>query len=234
MAQVCIDSKVFTDMRFKALARNLKITVDEAIGKCLRVWHCCMQSEKSVLTTDMINDCVDNPEFCRHMLAVGLARPSDDDKNLIYIAGTKGNLEKKSEVVKTNAVKAKPLALQVVGANEIIALYCDEFFKLYKTKWKPDGKSLGLAKGIVKDFGIDGTKRLVKAYFQIKRQDFVRKHHDWGTFKLNLNVVQVQAGIGRVVGTEESKVIERTNQNQSAAQRYLAQVGEETTKNETS
>jgi hypothetical protein len=233
MAQVCIDSKVFTDMRFKALARNLKISVDDAIGKCLRVWHCCMQLEKSELTDDMIDDCVDIPGFHRQMLSVGLARFANTEARSIYIAGTRGRLEKKSEIL---ALTPKPRAIKKVdppsGVNEIVALYHDEFFKLYRIKWKPDGKSLGIAKGMVKDFGLDVTKKLVSAYFQIRRQDFTRKHHDWGTFKLNLNVVQVQSGIGRVIGTDESKTIERTNQNLSAAQRYLEKVGQEGVNNE--
>jgi hypothetical protein len=222
MAQVCIDSKIFTDVRFKALARALKTSVDEAIGKCLRVWHCCMQLEKSILTAAMINDCVDTSDFCRHMLDAGLARLVDEAEGLVYVAGTKGHLENKQQVLKPKAVKKT--AAEPSGVNEVIALYHDEFLKLYRIKWKPDGKSLGLAKGMVKDFGLETTKRLVTAYFQIKRQDFTRKHHDWATLRLNLNVVQVQAGIGRVVGTEESKVIERTNQNLAVGQRYLESV----------
>jgi hypothetical protein len=121
--------------------------------------------------------------------------------------------------LKTLLKSKKPA--KVEGAHEFIAYYCEEFKKVYKTNPPIDGKSQGLAKTLVKDLGLAKCKDLVLTYLQMRRRDFVLKHHDLVTFKFNLNAITVQANRGKSADHYDAENIGLESHNKNAIDAYL-------------
>lgn len=117
-------------------------------------------------------------------------------------------------------IKTKKLA-KVDGTKDFIAFYCEEFKKIYRTNPEVDGKSAGLCKTLVKDLGLAKCKLLMLTYMQMRRKDFVLKHHDLVTFKFNLNAITVQANVGRSVDHYDAENIGLQSHNQQAIDAYL-------------
>jgi len=73
--------------------------------------------------------------------------------------------------------------------NLLIAFYCEEYKSKYKFNPPIDGKSAGLAKTLLKDFGLEKAKKLIAAYLKMNDKRFIDKRHDFATMKLHLNSV---------------------------------------------
>lgn len=96
MARVSIDDHAFKDLRFKKLARILKITSLDAIGRMLPLWSYCTENATYDIDPGVIDLIYDgmlpNPQdFEAALIEVGLVTKGACGK--LHVCGTQGRVE---------------------------------------------------------------------------------------------------------------------------------------------
>lgn len=220
MPNIEIEEKLWDDARFRAVALTLNLDLYSVVGRCAKLWQQIILREKDLLTPAEIDFLAEKQGFAAALIKANLA---EKKQKFVRIKGIGERLKK---TTKESKKALKTVVDEELGkrTSELIAHYCDEFSALYGVKWRPDGKSIGIAKAIAKDFPTPVAKEYISAFFKIRREDVSRNHHDWGTFRLKLTMVQVQVGRGQIIGTKQAAENERTQTNIQAGQRYLARV----------
>jgi hypothetical protein len=85
--RVNVDSSVFTDVRFRLLAKVMKISQYDAIGRCVAIWMGCYDRRSKCLSKCEADASADLDGFADALLEVGLAstsRTKDADKIVIH------------------------------------------------------------------------------------------------------------------------------------------------------
>lgn len=90
MPRLNIDSTAFTDPRFEILASKLAINRHEALGRCLLVWHVCLERERYVLPGPIIDAAAGIDGFAAAMSESHLACAR---RGGFYVTGTRGRIE---------------------------------------------------------------------------------------------------------------------------------------------
>jgi hypothetical protein len=96
MARMSVDEKAFQDIRFKKLAKILRITALDAVGRMLPLWNYC--TENGVYEIDigiielLYSGLIPRSDlFEKHLIESKLIIKSEDDK--LYVCGTRGRIE---------------------------------------------------------------------------------------------------------------------------------------------
>jgi hypothetical protein len=113
------------------------------------------------------------------------------------------------------------LGLAQSKTNLFIAAYCEAFKERYGTHPVIDGKSLGLARTLIKDLGLTPAISLVKTYLTMNDSFFTLKSHDLGTLKLNLNSVKIKKETGNRINAPQARKLEQEDGNRAVMRRYL-------------
>lgn len=87
-----IETKAFTDMRFKILGKRLGIDKWSARARCEDLWEYCTQHETYYLTKNIIDTITECENFAENILHEDVALATSD-KYGIYINGTDGRIE---------------------------------------------------------------------------------------------------------------------------------------------
>ncbi|HMX98738.1 MAG TPA: hypothetical protein PK473_03105 [Nitrosomonas sp.] len=114
----------------------------------------------------------------------------------------KNKKESKREKIKIEEVlpvkkEEQSLAFARDSTNLLIRAYCDAFKLKYKTNPPIDGKTVGLAKNLLKHISLERAQNLIQVYLQMEDSWFKNKHHDFVTFTQNLNKIQVAMNNGK-------------------------------------
>jgi hypothetical protein len=107
------------------------------------------------------------------------------------------------------------------NARAFLAAYCRAWKLRYKTNPPIGGKPAGLAKQIVKDLGTEKACTLVETFLRMEDYWFLKKRHDLGTFKENLNAVVQYHDTGESIGETEARHADSASFHKNQMQRIL-------------
>lgn len=146
------------------------------------------------------------------ILSANSISSSNSDSNSNSVSLKRGSENSKSEKAPTKVVAP----LKYSTAN-LIATYCDNWKKVYKSSINPmiDGKSAKLLKNFLDHFGKEKSELVVNTYFKMPDKWFLTKKHDIATMLGNTNSIIHFLETGRVVTATELLNIEKkvTNEN---------------------
>lgn len=74
--RLSVESSVFTDPRFKLLAKKLGMGKFEVVGRCTAVWLCCYERRDHRLSADMIDAAAEHEGFADALVTCELATQS--------------------------------------------------------------------------------------------------------------------------------------------------------------
>ncbi len=91
MARVNMEQSVFSDPRYRVLARELGVDVWSAIGRMTMVWNHCQETCSHVLREEIVNHLFeDAPQLSEALLKSELGKKH---RHGIYISGSRGRIE---------------------------------------------------------------------------------------------------------------------------------------------
>lgn len=93
--------------------------------------------------------------------------------------------------------------------KQIVATYCEEWKKRYKSNPTMGGKDIGSLQRLLKDHGLPRAQILVTAYLKMSESFFIRKRHNVMTLSQNIASVGHFADSGQLVTNGSAKSMER-------------------------
>ena len=91
--RVNVDSSVFTDSRFRLLAKHLGINQYEALGRCVALWMTCYDRRSKCLTTAEADASADMDGFANALILVGLATRDECAQDVIEVHGVDARID---------------------------------------------------------------------------------------------------------------------------------------------
>lgn len=125
------------------------------------------------------------------------------------MANSTANLTHSKEL-KKETTKERVSVAPTGNVKEFITHYCDEFMNTYGTNPVFMGRTIGTAKRIVNDLGLETATKLIKAYFQIRIDPwFTSKRHSLDLFEKNIEAIKVFAETGKYITIQHAQSRER-------------------------
>lgn len=92
-----------------------------------------------------------------------------------------------------------------IDSGKVIASYCTAYQARYQARPEIDGKTIGLVKGLLKTHSPEKLSDLIQVYCQMNDPWFLKKCHDFSTFRENLTKVSAAMQTGKDLGAPEKK-----------------------------
>lgn len=108
--------------------------------------------------------------------------------------------DRKSEKNPSGPPAKRASTKENAGYSNLISAYCAAYKTKYNARPPIDGRTQGLVKRIVNDFGVETACLLVQTYLQMDDPWFKTKAHDFVTFYENLTKISASMQAGKTVG----------------------------------
>jgi hypothetical protein len=166
---------------------------------------------EKITANALVPTVVDDAKIEKNVMRLGMRSAFGDNANLQM---AKSKARKKVAKVADDDNGA--------GTREIIGSYCHAYKTRYGSNPVITGKSSGIIKRIVKDVGIDKTKRLIESYLRMDDEWFGTRNHDLPTLEANLSKIANFSETGKIISRSSVRSQERRSANKAAVETFLA------------
>ena len=92
-----------------------------------------------------------------------------------------------------------------VGKERVIAVYSSAYKSRYQVRPEIDGKTIGLINSLLKTHSVEKLSNLIDAYLKMDDPWFIKKAHDFSTFRENLTKVSTAMQTGNNLSNEPKR-----------------------------
>ena len=92
-----------------------------------------------------------------------------------------------------------------VGKEKVIAVYSSAYKSRYQVRPEIDGKTIGLINSLLKTHSVEKLSNLIDAYLKMDDPWFIKKAHDFSTFRENLTKVSTAMQTGNNLSNEPKR-----------------------------
>lgn len=121
---------------------------------------------------------------------------------------TKQDITKQNKLITKDTDSMSQVSIKKVPKidnSRVIATYCSSYKARYQARPEIDGKTIGLINGLLKTHSPEKICDLLQVYLQMNDPWFIKKAHDFSTFRENLTKVSAAMQTGTDLGAPVKK-----------------------------